>query len=186
MGMVHRGLIMPKSSRKQIDKDEKKVISELQKNAKESIDVIANKCGFSRQKVWRIIKRLEENKTIWTYHAVIDQDKIGLQRYLILLKRNTTSIPADSIEMAVEGKISDMLQEMNINVEYAYYLNGCFDFAVEVTALDVRDLKKMTETLNKLFREYISDIQVLEVIFPMIKCGTKNPNLSELRTFFIQ
>ena len=46
---------MPKSSQKQIDADEKKVIRELQKNAKESIDKIAKNCGFSRQKVWRII-----------------------------------------------------------------------------------------------------------------------------------
>ena len=56
---------MPKSSKEQIDLDEKKVVSELQRNSKESIDVIAKRCGFSRQKVWRIIKRLEKNKTIW-------------------------------------------------------------------------------------------------------------------------
>ena len=56
---------MPKSSKDQIDADEKKIIKELQKNSKESIDKIAKKCGFSRQKVWRVIKRLEKNKTIW-------------------------------------------------------------------------------------------------------------------------
>ena len=55
---------MPKNSSEQIDVDEKKVIRELQRNSKESIDKIAKKCGFSRQKVWRIIKRLEKNKTI--------------------------------------------------------------------------------------------------------------------------
>ena len=53
---------MPKNSKKQIDKDEKKVIAELQNNARESIDKIAQECGFSRQKVWRIMKRLEKNK----------------------------------------------------------------------------------------------------------------------------
>ena len=65
---------MPKSSKKQIDEDEKKVIAALQKNSKESIDKIAKKCGFSRQKVWRIIKRLENNQTIWGYHAVVDDE----------------------------------------------------------------------------------------------------------------
>ena len=63
---------MPKNSREQIDADEKKVIKELQKNSKESSDKIAKKCGFSRQKVWRIIKKLEKNKTIWGYFAVVD------------------------------------------------------------------------------------------------------------------
>jgi DNA-binding Lrp family transcriptional regulator len=47
---------MPKSSAQQRIKDEKKIIGVLQSNAHESIDVIAKKCGFSRQKVWRIIK----------------------------------------------------------------------------------------------------------------------------------
>ena len=56
---------MPKSSQKQIDNDEKEVIRELQKNSKESIDKIAKRCGFLRQKAWRIIRRLEKDKTIW-------------------------------------------------------------------------------------------------------------------------
>ena len=63
---------MAKSSKKQIYEDELKVIAELQKNAKENIDTISKNCGYSRQKVWRIINRLEENKTIWGYTAVVN------------------------------------------------------------------------------------------------------------------
>lgn len=176
---------MPKSSRQQIDMDEKKVIAELQKNAKESIDVIANKCGFSRQKVWRIIKRLEESKTIWTYHAVIDEEKMELNKYLLLLKRTTSPIKSENLEMAVNGDLRDMLQDMGISIDFAYYLNGCYDFALCVTTHNVKDLKKLTETINKMFREYISDIDVLEVIFPMVKCGCMSPNIKELRQFFL-
>ena len=44
---------MAKSSKKQIYEDELKVIVELQKNAKESIDIIAKNCGFSRIRVSR-------------------------------------------------------------------------------------------------------------------------------------
>jgi len=51
------------------------VIEQLQRNSNESIDKIAKTCGFSRQKVWRIIKRLENNKTIWGYTAVPDKEK---------------------------------------------------------------------------------------------------------------
>lgn len=176
---------MPKSSRKQIDLDEKKVIAELQKNAKESIDVIAKKCGFSRQKVWRIIKRLEDSKSIWTYHAVIDAEKMDLHRYILLLKRTTNPIPAEQLEMTIKGDLDKMLTEMGITVESAYYLNGCYDFALNVSAHNVKDLKKLTETVNKLFREFIAEIEVLEVIFPMVQCGSFNPNIKELRNFFL-
>jgi len=50
---------MSKSSREQIDQDERKILSELVKNANENIDTIAKHCGFSRQKTWRMIKQLE-------------------------------------------------------------------------------------------------------------------------------
>ena len=67
---------MSKSSKEQIIDDEKKVIRELKKNAKASIDSIGKNCNFSRQKVWRIIKRLEENKTIWGYSSVFYDEKL--------------------------------------------------------------------------------------------------------------
>jgi len=70
---------MSKSSKEQIIDDEKKVIRELKKNAKASIDSIGKNCNFSRQKVWRIIKRLEENKTIWGYSSVFYDEKINLK-----------------------------------------------------------------------------------------------------------
>ena len=84
---------MAKSSKKQIYEDELKVIAELQKNGKESIESIAKKCGFSRQKAWRIIKGLEENKTIWGYAAIVNEEKQRLKRYMILIKR--TTLPLD-------------------------------------------------------------------------------------------
>ncbi|HVP99899.1 MAG TPA: winged helix-turn-helix domain-containing protein, partial [Candidatus Thermoplasmatota archaeon] len=37
----------------EITDDDKKILAELQKNANQSIDTVAQRCGFSRQKVWR-------------------------------------------------------------------------------------------------------------------------------------
>ncbi len=39
---------MAKNNTKQIEKDEKKIIEELRKNANRSINDIASSCGFSR------------------------------------------------------------------------------------------------------------------------------------------
>ena len=68
---------MPKNSNEQIEKDEKKILKELRKNANKSINDIAKSLGFSRQKVWRIIKSLEKNNTIWGYSAILDEQKLG-------------------------------------------------------------------------------------------------------------
>jgi len=40
---------MLKSSGEQIEQDEKKILSELVKNSKENIEMIAKHCGFSKQ-----------------------------------------------------------------------------------------------------------------------------------------
>jgi len=50
---------MSKSSKYQIEEDEKKLLSEQVKNSNENIETIATHCGFSRQKTWRFIKQLE-------------------------------------------------------------------------------------------------------------------------------
>ena len=92
---------MSKYSKEQIDLDEKKVIRELEKNAKESIDKIAKNCECSRQKVRRIIKRLEKDKTIWGYHAVVDDNKIGLQQYFVLIKRTNKPFSKEHIDLRI-------------------------------------------------------------------------------------
>ena len=61
---------MVKTSKKQIELDEKKVIERLQMNCMENLDLFAKNCGFSRQKVWRIIKNLEKENVVWGYTAI--------------------------------------------------------------------------------------------------------------------
>jgi DNA-binding Lrp family transcriptional regulator len=80
---------MSKNSRDQIDKDEKKLLSELVKNSHENIDTIAKHCCFSRQKTWRFIKQLEAKGLIWGYTAIFDEEKIGLTHFVLMLKRTT-------------------------------------------------------------------------------------------------
>jgi Lrp/AsnC family leucine-responsive transcriptional regulator len=73
---------MSKSSRDQIVKDEKKILSELVKNSNEKIETIAKHCGFSRQKTWRFIKQLEAKGLIWGYTAIFNEEKIGLIHFI--------------------------------------------------------------------------------------------------------
>jgi DNA-binding Lrp family transcriptional regulator len=56
---------MAKSSQKQIQADEIKILKELRKNSRLSYNNLAVKCGFSRQKVWRLVNDLEKNKTMF-------------------------------------------------------------------------------------------------------------------------
>ncbi len=176
---------MTKSSREQIEKDERKIINELRKNAKESIDTIAKNCGFSRQKVWRIIKRLEKNQKIWSYYAVVDNERLDLKQFIILMKRTNKAIPADKIQQAVSGEIGKQMRKIGVEIEDAFYVHGTHDFVITAIASDVRKIKLLAEAINNEYREFISDINVLEVIFPMLRCSSYNPNLKDLKSYFL-
>lgn len=175
---------MPKSSKEKIDLDEKKIIRELEKNAKESIDKIAKKCGCSRQKVWRIIKRLEENKIIWGYHAVIDNEKIGLNRYYILIKRTNVPFSKEHIDSIIKNELKPEIGEEEIIVENISYVHGSFDGVYEIRARNIMQVKKFIESFYNLAVDYISDAQILEVIFPVEINGIVNPNIKEIEEFF--
>jgi len=174
---------MPKSSRKQIDEDEKKVISELQRNSKESIDKVAKKCGFSRQKVWRIIKRLEKNKTIWGYHAIVDNEKINMKSYVLLIKRTNEPI-GENIDKIINASLSEIGKQVQVNVQVNSYLHGIYDWMFCFTAEDIRQAKKFSEILTREFSKYIGEIHILEEIFPLKKCESLNPNIHKLNEYF--
>lgn len=175
---------MPKSSKKQIDEDERKFLKELQRNSGDSIEKIAKKCGFSRQKVWRIKKRLENNNTIWGYNAVVDDDKLGLKRYLILLKRTNKPVSGKQLEIITTRKLKSDLMKLGVNVECSFYLHGSFDWFLCVTADSIRDVKRFIEGFTRMFNDVISDIKIQEVIFQVEKNNFTNPNLDQIKDFF--
>jgi len=79
---------MSKSSKDQMSQDEKKVLSEVVKNANKNIETIAHLCGFSKQKTWRIIKRLESKELIWGYTAIFNEEKMALKHFMLMVKRS--------------------------------------------------------------------------------------------------
>ena len=176
---------MPKSSKKQIDEDEKKFLKILQKNSGDSIESIAKKCGFSRQKVWRIKKRLEKNKTIWGYSAVVDDDKLDLKRYFVLIKRTSKPAPKEKLDVVIGRELKKESAKIGVDLECSFYIHGSFDWLICITASHIKQVKKFSETFSTLFAEgYVSDVQVLEVIFPVEKNGIVNPNVKEIEDLF--
>ena len=176
---------MPKSSKEQIDNDEKEVLNLLKKNSKESIDEIAKKCGFSRQKIWRIIKRLEENKTIWGYTAVIDDDKIGLNQYYVLIKRTNKAFSKEHIDSIVKREILTEISKIGIIIDNVSYVHGDFDGIHVIRAKNVIQVKKYCNILNNLSKGYISNMIILEELFPIEKNGIVNPNIEKLKDIFL-
>jgi DNA-binding Lrp family transcriptional regulator len=159
------------------------VIEQLQRNSNESIDKIAKTCGFSRQKVWRIIKRLENNKTIWGYTAIPDKEKQGVRHYIMLLKRSNQ--PAgDIIDNVLDSFKKYAGKNIGVFVQTACILQGEYDIMLCFTAKDISVAKRFTELIKKKYAAYIGEIMMVEDVFSIRISGMMNPKVDDLKEFF--
>ena len=175
---------MPKNSVKQIEQDERKILDELRKNANKSINDIAKTCGFSRQKVWRIINNLEKNHTIWGYVAVVDEEKLDKKSYIILMKRTNKPISQEFINDIIKRKLPERGKKIGIEMINSIYTHGIYDWVIFFNANEIRDAKAFVEEINKLFEGFASDIQLIEKMFTAVCCGVTNPDIKKLNDFF--
>ncbi|MCX6662721.1 MAG: Lrp/AsnC family transcriptional regulator [Euryarchaeota archaeon] len=170
---------MSKSSTQQLVQDEQKILDVLRTNANESIDVIAKKCGFSRQKVWRIIKKLEKNKTIWGYTAICDDESCNLKHFTMLIKRTTVPIDQKMLQEVLKTRLDNLIPGSVIHIENIEYFHGCFDGICTFLAEDLVTAKKFCEQFNKRFSQFIADVEILEGILIIRKQAVRNPRLKE-------
>ncbi len=173
---------MARKSVKQIKKDEEKILKELKKNARGSIEEIANKYKFSRQKVWRIIKRLEESEKIWGYFTVVDDEKLQQERFIILIRRSTEPID-DAIQKIIDLTMHNMGENIGVEVECSSYIHGIYDWIFIVNAPDMKSVKRFSHMLTKEYNLWIAEVQILQDIFPVKKSGIVNPNMKKLKEF---
>jgi len=174
---------MSKSSRDQIDKDEKKILSELVKNSNEKIETIAKHCGFSRQKTWRFIKKLEEKGWIWGYTAIFNEEKIGLMHFMLMVKRTTKQIEEKTVDKIVSRKIEDLVAESGITIESSFYVHGEYDWVITFTAEGLRQAKKFSDSLVVLHPGVIEKITIMQTLMFIRKQYILNPDKKKLKEF---
>jgi len=170
---------MAKYSKEIIQQDDAIVLNILEQHAKESIDEIVKKCGFSRQKVWRIIKHLEEKKIIWGYAAIADQEVKDLKHFILLVKRTTTPID-NSMQKEVTYKKLDNYLPNVVKIENIYLTHGRYDGIITFYAPDLRYAKKVLNDLSRRIGIYFQEYLLLETLFPIRKQGFKNPQIKDL------
>ena len=175
---------MVKSSVDQIKKDEEKILNELSKNANKSVNDIAKTCGFSRQKVWRVIKNLEKNKTIWGYTAVLDEQKLGKKSYVLLVKRSNKPMKKEVLEKMARHDFMKRIENLGVESISHIYMNGVYDWLIYFNADDIRIAKTYVEELNGTYGEYVSEIILQEVIYLAQNSRITNPNINQIRDFF--
>ena len=174
---------MSKSSREQIDKDEKKILSELVKNSNEKIETIAKHCGFSRQKTWRFIKQLETKGLIWGYTAIFNEEKIGRMHFILMVKRTTKQIEEKTVDKIVSRKLENLVAEFGITIESSSYVHGEYDWVLTFTAEDIKQAKKFSDSVVALHPGIIEKITIMQTLMFIRKHYILNPEKMKLKDF---
>lgn len=115
-----------------LDLKDRKILYELEKNARASVSEIAKKVGMSKQMVSYKIKRLEEAGIIGGYHAIIDTSRLGYMTYRVYLKFQhlTSEKKKEILEFLVSLKeITIMLTiDGRWDVGFAVMVKNIYDF----------------------------------------------------------
>ena len=175
---------MSKNSVKQIEQDEKKILEELRKNANKSINDIAESCHFSRQKVWRVIKNLEKNNTIWGYTAIVDEEKLGKKSYIMLIKRSNKPMTKEILNIMAGKNFIKRIEKLGIESTSHSFINGNYDWIIFFNALDIKVAKGYAEELNRTYEGFLKEIHLQEIMFSLQSCGIINPEINKLENFF--
>ena len=174
---------MQKKNNEQIDKNDLKIIQELQKYSKNSIETIARQCGFSRQKIWRVIKNLEEKQIIWGYSTIVDEQKQGLQKFILLLKRTMDPIDEETVDSIAFSRLEKEYNEIGITIESSYYIHGEYDWTLIFTAKDLKHAKKLSAFLLTKYPGIIGKVNLMQILYSQRSHHIVNPNKKKLREF---
>jgi DNA-binding Lrp family transcriptional regulator len=171
---------MAKTSKKQIDKDMKRTMAELERNSNESLDALAKRLKFSRQKIWRFVKILEKSKAIWGYTAVIDNERRSLIGYTLMLKRSMKPIDEKTLDAFTSQETQDTL---GVTIESLYFVHGEYDWILSFTASDIKMAKRFYEMLLTVYPGFFSRLNLLETLVAVRDHHVMNPNAKKLKEF---
>ena len=174
---------MAKSSKEKIIEDEKKILQELKNHANKNISEISKSLGFSRQKIWRIIKRLEKNRTILGYNTVVDEEKLGLETYFILIQRTVQPFDKELSEKIISREFEEQINNLDCQIVSSTYTHGDFDWILTITTDNIVKANKLCELLKNRFKKYMKEILLIRSLFNAKIQGIENPNIENLRNF---
>ena len=128
---------------------------------------------------------MEKNKSIWGYHAVVGDNKMNRKRFFLLLKRSQKPATEEKINVVINRDMRKKTKKLGVELEGSYYVHGLYDWLICITATDIKQVKDFCGSFSKVFKgSYLSDIYILEVLFPIERNGFDNPNVEEFKDFF--
>ncbi|WP_333868791.1 Lrp/AsnC family transcriptional regulator [Cypionkella sp.] len=133
----------------QLDDLDRKILTELQEDAAQSLDEIARKVGSSKTPVWNRIRRMREQKVIVKQTALLDAESLGLEACFFVLIRTSEH------EAEWQGKFLQVLRARPEVLE-AHRLAGDIDYLLKVRVKNAR-------AYDLFYQALISEVKIFNV-----------------------
>jgi Lrp/AsnC family transcriptional regulator, leucine-responsive regulatory protein len=128
----------------QLDRYDRLLLSELQRDSRQTVQQLAAAVGLSSTPCWKRVKELEARGVIRRYTALVDREKVGLS-LCVLAELNLTRHHEDDVrrfEEAVEGCPQ---------IVSCYATTGQADYVIKVLVPDIKSYEAfLHETAFKL------------------------------------
>ncbi|WP_133487990.1 Lrp/AsnC family transcriptional regulator [Aliiroseovarius marinus] len=132
-----------------LDEIDRKILRELQRDAGQSLDVIAKKVGSSKTPVWNRIRKMRENGVIGQNTMVMDAESLGFEACFFVLIR-TSEHEADWQEKFLAAL------RARPEVMEAHRLAGEIDYILKVRVKNAR-------AYDEFYQALISEVKIFNV-----------------------
>lgn len=158
---------------RRLDDIDRRIIRELQLNARIPNVQLAGRVGLSPSACLRRLQLLEHAEVIRGYTAMID-DRDAEQPTVVLVQITLDRQTSDFL-----ARFEEAIRKIP-NVEECYLMSGAFDYVLRVVARDAMDYERIhTEQLSRL--PGVARIQSSFAIRSVIRSGARHPNAGDPR-----
>lgn len=140
----------------ELDIKDKKLLHELELNARQTNSAIAKKIRVSKDTVAYRIKQLENKKIIRGYRAVVNMHKLGYRLYRIYL--NLMDHSKEDLEKIINYLIKDK------NSWWIAKMDGSWNFAFAFWAESDQKFYDFYKELSKKFRKHIKEKLICQIL----------------------
>ena len=137
-----------------LDLIDRKLLAELDKNSRQPVSNLAKKVRLSKQAVKKRLERLEQDKVILGYYAVIDVFK---------LQRLTGRLWIKLQGSYNEDGIVDFALKMR-DVGWVLKLDGAYDLAIILWSKDMLDFDNAVKKLKFRFGQFLKTVDVSFIV----------------------
>ena len=133
----------------ELDIKDKKILYELDSNARQSCSQIAKKIGLSTEVVNYRIKKLEDDKIITKYQPIVNLSKLGVFQFKICLSlQHITSKILTQIIATLKQKPE---------IKWIASCGGNWDIIISAETTSIQEIDKIKNETIALFEDYVNE-----------------------------